>query len=532
MADDSPTQPEGAALLIGRVLGERYRIDAMLGEGGMGTVYRGTQLSVERQVAIKLISPLLAREREVIERFKREAQVTSQLRQPHNVQLVDFGSTDEGQMYLVMELLKGRELSELLAEGPLARERALTITDQVLKALIEAHDLGIVHRDLKPANIFLCDVAGEEDFAKVMDFGIASALEGDNRQLTMTGTLVGTPAYMSPEQAQGQPVGPTSDLYSLGVILYEMLTGRGPFESNTAMSLLMMHVSKAPPPLHETAPGLPQLQALQALLDRLLAKAPADRFQSAVEARERVRALLDGDDSVPVVAAAGSGAAVASSEAPPAAGGAVLSPRRKAALGTAAVLVLLGVGAAVTSEDAPSPPPAPPQPPIVAEPAPPAPPQAQPDTPAQAPITGPATDAPAPAQAAPARRTPKTERATRPPAPARSKTPQPKPTVSKDRSPTPPKPPPAVRALEIEDRKQRRNTLLKSGSPYNNVRDAKTAYRAGRLSKAQYSDVVWALKRRRKQQIARAKEDYAAMRIGRQEYKRRVKEIDRAYEGR
>ena len=196
MTDETPDPAQGSPTaetiaqdtLLGTVLGGRFRVDALLGEGGMGTVYRGTQLSVERSVAIKLISPLLAKEAEVVERFKREARVTSQISHPHSVHLVDFGSTDDGRLYLVMELLEGKELSDALkAHGPLPERRALRITQQVLKALAEAHSLGVVHRDLKPANIFLCDVTGEEDFAKVMDFGIASALSAaDTKQLTMT----------------------------------------------------------------------------------------------------------------------------------------------------------------------------------------------------------------------------------------------------------------------------------------------------------------------------------------------------------
>jgi hypothetical protein len=292
---------------IGRMLAGQFRIDALLGQGGMGAVYKGTQLSVNRAVAIKLIAASAPNQDELVKRFRREAEATARLSHPNTVRLFDFGVSDAHELYMVMELLEGCDLSaHLQNQGSMPLTEALRLVRQVLCALSEAHALGIVHRDLKPGNVFLSRVQGGEIFVKVMDFGIAGIEQArDTQKLTMTGAVMGTPAYMSPEQAQGRPVDARSDLYSLGVMLFEMLTGRLPFEADTVVSLLLAHVTKPPARLNEVLPDSPQLAALQSLLDLLLAKTPEERPQSAAAALEAVDALAAGSLQLPPRQASG-----------------------------------------------------------------------------------------------------------------------------------------------------------------------------------------------------------------------------------
>jgi hypothetical protein len=280
---------------LGRVFGGQYRIESLLGRGGMGSVYRGVQLSVNREVAIKLItagSP--NNQAELVKRFHREAKATAQLSHPNTVRLFDFGVTETQELYMVMELLEGRDLeAQLQASGALPLPVALHITRQILSALSEAHELGIVHRDLKPGNVFLSQVRGGDVIAKVMDFGVAGLEQArDTQKLTTTGAVIGTPAYMSPEQAQGKPAGARSDLYSVGVMLYEMLAGRPPFQAESIVSLLLMQVTEPVPRLAIATDEPPQLDALQTFLDRLLCKTPEGRPSSAAHALAEVDVLL------------------------------------------------------------------------------------------------------------------------------------------------------------------------------------------------------------------------------------------------
>jgi hypothetical protein len=278
---------------IGTLLGQ-YRIDQRLGQGGMGTVYRGVQLSIDRPVAVKLINGDAERNPDFTARFRREAQAMAKLRHPNTVRLLDFGVTEQARMFMVMELLRGDDLETRLAlNGPLELPVALRIVRQVAQSLSEAHALGIVHRDLKPGNIFLSQVEGGDSFVKVMDFGVAGFQhDGLNTTITMQGAVLGTAAYMSPEQAQGYEVDGRADLYSLGVILFEMLTGRPPFQANTAISLLILHVSETPPRILEICPDVPELARVQSLLDTLLAKTPEERPASAADVIVAVDALL------------------------------------------------------------------------------------------------------------------------------------------------------------------------------------------------------------------------------------------------
>ncbi len=279
---------------LGRVLAEQYRIDALLEHGGMGAIYRGLQLSVNRPVAIKLIAANVERSVEHVVRFRREAEAMAKLRHPNTVRIFDFGVTEQGQLFMVMELLIGRDLEHYLAQvHVLTLPQALGIVRQVAQSLSEAHAEGIVHRDLKPANVFLSRVEGGDSFVKVMDFGIAGLDETKHStQLTKAGAIVGTPAYMSPEQAQGLPVDGRADLYSLGIVLFEMLAGRSLFDATSAVSLLIAQITLPPPPIAEVCPKLREHKRVQALLDGLLAKSPEDRLTSAAELIEVIDDLL------------------------------------------------------------------------------------------------------------------------------------------------------------------------------------------------------------------------------------------------
>jgi serine/threonine protein kinase len=258
--------------LRGRTIGQ-YQILEEIGRGGMAVVYRAYQPSLNRFVAIKVLPPQLAFDRQFVERFRREAQAAAGLRHPHIVVIYDVGHQD-GLYYIAMEYLEGHSLKELVEQGgPLDPARAARMVEQIASALDYAHRQGFVHRDVKPANIFV----GKGDHVTLTDFGIAKAASGT--QLTQAGMLMGTPEYMSPEQAQGQEIDPRTDVYALAVVAYQMLSGRVPFGGTTPHAVLYKHVHELPPPLRSVRPGLPHL--LEAVLDRGLAKDPRARYPSA-----------------------------------------------------------------------------------------------------------------------------------------------------------------------------------------------------------------------------------------------------------
>ncbi|MEW5847608.1 MAG: serine/threonine-protein kinase [Myxococcota bacterium] len=284
--------PEG---LVGSRRIAPYEIVEVIGRGGMGVVYRAVHLPSQWPVAIKVVSRELTHDLEVVQRFQREASLTGKLRHPNIIRELDFGCTDDGLLYLVMEYVRGCELAEVLRHGTqLPLTRALRVTVQVLHALEEAHGRGIVHRDLKPANIFLHDAPEGPEVVKVMDFGVAKVFQGEVRdlaQLTQSGLMVGTPAYMSPEQILGEPLDGRSDLYSLGIVLYEMLAGAPPFHDDTVAGVMLAQTSDAPRPIGSIRADLATDHKLQAVLDWLLSKRPQDRPANAREAAAMVQLL-------------------------------------------------------------------------------------------------------------------------------------------------------------------------------------------------------------------------------------------------
>ena len=259
--------------MIGRTLGGKYEIRQLIGKGGMATVYRGYQADVDRDVAVKVLPPNPALGDEFAERFRLEARTIARLQHPHILPLYDYG-VEDGILYLVTAYVSGGTLSDRIARGPLPVDEVDTLLRQIAPALDYAHRQGVVHRDIKPANILIT----AEGYPLLADFGIAKLAEGDAR-LTATGGLIGTPAYMAPEQVQGLPVGPPADIYSLGVVVFEMLSGRQPYTAETPMQVLVKHMAEPVPALSTAAVGLPP--ALDAVLARALAKSAEQRYPSA-----------------------------------------------------------------------------------------------------------------------------------------------------------------------------------------------------------------------------------------------------------
>ena len=282
-----PAEPSMDAL-VGSVLEGAYRITRLIGEGGMGAVYEAVQLRLNKRVAIKLMARDLAANREALARFHREAEITSHLGHPHLVNVIDFGQAESGEPYLVMEYLEGEDLDHRLRRvGRMPVEAVVHVVRQVASALNAAHDQGVVHRDLKPGNVFLLQIPGEPDFAKVLDFGI-SKMKAARTQLTNASAVMGTPNYMSPEQATGavEEIDHHADQWALACIAWEMLLGRGPFVADDVAAILYQIINLDPHPLAPRVPGLPP--AVESVLRRALSKRPADRFPSM---REFSRAL-------------------------------------------------------------------------------------------------------------------------------------------------------------------------------------------------------------------------------------------------
>jgi tRNA A-37 threonylcarbamoyl transferase component Bud32 len=276
---------QSAENLIGRTLNHRYLIEDKIGEGGFGAVFRGKQIATGREVALKILHPHNSSDQTIIARFKREAEACSKLRDVHTVTTYDFDETEDGILYLAMELLRGRSLHHLQkSDGILAPERVLSILDQVAQSLGEAHANGIVHRDMKPENVFIESRpvgAGTEDHVKVLDFGIAKMMSGEKevQALTAVGQTLGTLEFMSPEQLRGQKLDGRSDIYALGMMSYEMLTGVLPFQgAKSPIEIINFHMKQTPPPPSELKEGVRIPEAVDEIIVKMVAKNRDDRF--------------------------------------------------------------------------------------------------------------------------------------------------------------------------------------------------------------------------------------------------------------
>ncbi len=296
-------QSRGTDKFIGTTLPTGYHILELIGVGGMGRVYRAEQSVLGRTVAVKIIHPHLLSDENSAARFLTEARASSQLNHPNSISVYDFGRTDDGQPYLVMELLRGKDLSQVIHdEGPLPHARVIDVLSQVLGALGEAHELGIIHRDLKPENIILQPLRRGGDFVKVVDFGLAKLrADAPGPSVTSPGIVCGTPDYMAPEQGRGDRIDGRTDLYAVGVMLFQLLTGRLPFEGDTPTQVVMMHLSVPAPDPRQIAPRREISAPLAEVVKRALAKSPQDRYQYAhefIEALEGVRPGTQNDRSL------------------------------------------------------------------------------------------------------------------------------------------------------------------------------------------------------------------------------------------
>jgi eukaryotic-like serine/threonine-protein kinase len=319
---------------IGQRVAGQFEIVDRIGAGGMGAVYRALQPEMNRHVAIKILHPKYVSRKDLVARFRREARAMSQLSHPNTARVFLYGQLDDQSCYFVMEYLEGRNLAQVVrAEGPMEAHRALEVMVQVCGALEEAHRAGIIHRDLKPENIFLTNQGGIEDYPKVLDFGLAKVTEKQMRPgsliLTGEGMVFGTPEFMSPEQAQGKPLDTRSDIYSLGVVLYELLTGKLPFDAKQPLEFIHLHVSKPPIPLHQRAPDRTFMPGLEEVVMRALAKSPQDRYSSAVAFAEALKDVARGRLRTAAMRAY---TPPATSEPPPPAPAASPSPAPAAAL--------------------------------------------------------------------------------------------------------------------------------------------------------------------------------------------------------
>jgi len=373
--DGSALKTAGGRDLVGSVIAGNYHIEKKLGEGGMGTVYLGQHVKMGRKSAIKVMTQSMAHDPDAIARFNREATNAARINHPNVCAIYDFGETPDGLIYLAMEFIEGESLSDLMErEGVLPPQRAAGIFQQAADALQAAHDLGIVHRDLKPDNIMITRGKGGADVVKVVDFGIAKAVGGEEGQkVTKTGLVVGTPEYMSPEQLAGDQLDGRSDIYSLALVLYRMLTGTLPFQADSAQEVMIKRLTDEPMPLNAAAPGMAFPDQLQVVMDRALQRMPSERYGSAAElAREVVRAVMgmgqrvsvvDTEGATQIISATPAGATVAATRvaggaAPTvkgprartpdtpavAAAPAVPAPKKKPVMAIAATVAVLAVG--------------------------------------------------------------------------------------------------------------------------------------------------------------------------------------------
>ncbi|MDB4991479.1 MAG: serine/threonine protein kinase [Myxococcaceae bacterium] len=281
--------------LVGHELGGRYNVLSRIGAGAMGAVYSAHDARLQRRVAVKLLSAEVSASELAVERFQQEHKTLALLRHEHIVELLDF-QHERGRHYIAMELLRGEDLGALIERcGPLEPARVARIVEQCARALGAAHKQGVIHRDLKPANVFLIERDGRSDFVKVLDFAVAKMQTNEEQpwlQLTGVGETWGTPRYMAPEQAEGLPSDGRADVYSLGVIMYQMLTGRLPFEGESPLMILQKQVEELPPSFADRAPDLSILPAVEQVVMKALSKRPEDRFDSMSALQAAFRAAV------------------------------------------------------------------------------------------------------------------------------------------------------------------------------------------------------------------------------------------------
>lgn len=305
--EGAPATPSGALNvdLVDTVLADRYRVVKKLGEGGMGSVYLAEHTTINKRLAIKVLSPEFSHKQDLVDRFLQEARAASMIDQENVVEITDFGSTPNGSVFFVMEYLNGEDLSDTIKnQGSLPWSRVKPIMLQIVEALKAAHAAGIIHRDMKPENCFRIKRGSNEDFIKVLDFGIAKVTsdEGEGKNLTRTGMIFGTPEYMSPEQAKGERVDHRVDVYALGVILYELLTGKVPFTADTFMGILTKHMFEPPAAPSTVVPDANIPPEVEAIILKALQKDREYRFQSMEDMGIAIEKVGTGSAAVSVVA--------------------------------------------------------------------------------------------------------------------------------------------------------------------------------------------------------------------------------------
>nr|WP_246137773.1 serine/threonine-protein kinase [Myxococcus llanfairpwllgwyngyllgogerychwyrndrobwllllantysiliogogogochensis] len=279
---------------VGLTIAQKYRVEALIGEGGMGRVFRARQISLDKVVVLKVLRHTLLSDERTVARFQREAKAASRLNHRNSISVLDFGQAEDGALFIAMEYVAGQDLHQILSrEWPLGEGRVVRIVSQVLGALSDAHGAGVIHRDLKPENIMVEQRRNEPDFVKVLDFGIAKITDStdDGPALTRAGFVCGTPEYMSPEQARGATLDHRSDLYAVGVILYQLMTGLLPFESDSAVGFATKHLTEEPPPPTRRRPDARISPAMERLILRTLSKSPDDRPANAEAFRAELMAV-------------------------------------------------------------------------------------------------------------------------------------------------------------------------------------------------------------------------------------------------
>jgi serine/threonine-protein kinase len=337
---------DDADTLVGKVIARNFRVEQLIGTGGMGRVYRARQISLDKPVVLKVLHPHFNNDTQLVQRFQREARAASRLNHPNSISIIDFGQAEDGTLFMAMELLHGRDLFTLLqSEFPLAYTRLGRIMVQVCSALAEAHAQNIIHRDLKPENIMVEDRRDQKDFVKVLDFGIAKIQdpsEEGSRALTQQGMVCGTPEYMSPEQARGENLDARSDIYAVGVLMFQLVTGDLPFKAETALGIVTKHITEAPPSPRAVRPEVGIPPGVEAIILRCMEKRAERRYQTAEELGAAWKHWLESEESgsraaVPSAGRTGTLQTGASSAGPPTrAAAAVGSPSTEAALAASA----------------------------------------------------------------------------------------------------------------------------------------------------------------------------------------------------